>query len=149
LLRSPGSGSACGASRYPRLQHTLTAGDRSNGFYQVLSANILQHEAGGAGIEQRENVLIIIIGRQGQDCDARQQGLDPAGRFDTRHVRHSNIYDSHIRVGAFRFAYRLETIAGLGYYADIAFRLQQASSTFADQRVIVGKQHLDDTCGIS
>ena len=41
LLRSPGGGSSGGASRYPRLQHTLTARDRPNGFHQVLTASRL------------------------------------------------------------------------------------------------------------
>ena len=118
-------------------EERLAGGDGPHGVEQILDAGVLEDEAGCAGPERLDDVLVETERRQDQDPRSGQL----PGRLDPVHAGHPDVHQHDIGQVAPRLLDRLLAGAGLGDDLDVAGALEQRFEPGAQQRLVVGDDH--------
>src|SRR5882724_8173637 len=101
---------------------------------------VLDQVAGGAGAHDRQDVLLLLVDREGELADLRQLLVDAAYRLEARQARHGEVDHRHLRPRGARLLDRLQAVRRLGHHLALAALDEQAHQPLAYQGVIVGDQ---------
>lgn len=112
----------------------------ANGLDEILRARRFQQIAVGANLQDCRHVGIVIVGGQDEHGDVRAAGPHPAGQVDSAQVGHLNIQHCYIGFVLLDEGLRLEAIAGLGDYLNIARALKELAKSGAHQGMIIREQ---------
>ncbi len=90
-------------------------------------------------MQRLEEVLLVVVHRQDQDAQVRQQAGQLARGLQPGQPRHRDVQDRQVRLLLARQADRLRAVAGLGHHRQVRFVVEDQPDTATDQRVVVGE----------
>src|SRR5262249_44596686 len=128
-----------------RGQQCVPGGDDPDSFQQLLWRRVLQHESARAAAQRREDVLVIIEGR---DHEYPRRGPRPGledhpGCLQAVHDRHPEVHEHHVRSQRACLADRSGAVLCLANDLQIVGVLDEQPESAAHQRLIVSDQDGD------
>ena len=107
---------------------------------------VFEEIARGPGPDQVENILMILIHRQGNNPDMRHLPFnDPCG-FHARHARHAHVHEDHVGQQLSGFFHGFAAILGFSDNLDVFFGLENSGQPLAHDTMIIRNQHLNFFC---
>ncbi len=125
-----------------RAQVEVAALDLLDGLQQLGRGRALEQVAADAGLERAEDVLLVGVHGEDDHLRLREEAAELTRRLDAVQERHRDVHDDDVREGAAGLLDRLLAVLGGADDGDPLMRLEQGENAFADDRVIVGQQHL-------
>ncbi len=106
--------------------------------YDLVAVGVLGEVAAGAGLERREERIVVGVGRQDHDLCARMLGADPARRLHAVAARHAQVHQDHVRGVFGDQPQRLLAVTGRTDHLDARQQPQQHHDALAHHRLVIG-----------
>jgi hypothetical protein len=125
------------------VQHRLVALRGADGAGQLLGLDILQQVGDRAGLDGRED--LVVVGERGQHDDPcrRADRLDPPGGLDTVDAGQHQVHQYHVGQQILGLFDALFAARCLAHHLDIILQLKKVTQALAHNAVIVDQKNAD------
>ena len=113
--------------------------DRADRVEELLGPRVLQQEAGSAGAQRLEDVLVALEGRHDQDAGRRTRLGDAAGGLDAVDLRHPDVHQDHVGPGGRDEVERRAAVLRLPDDLQVVLGVEDRAQAATHEVVVVGQ----------
>ncbi len=118
-----------------------------DGVGDLVDGDLLQQVPRRPGLDRVVEVLLLIGDRQHEDLGGGDLVLDRLGRLDAGGAGHPHVHQHQVGDVLLGEGDDLLAVVGLGHDVDVGLGFEDHEQAPAEQRVVVGDDHLDGVAG--
>ena len=129
----------------PGRQEGLAAGDDADAVQELAGFGVLDQEAGGAGAERFDDVLVVIEGGEDEHVHVGEVGVggDLAGGAQPVDAGHPDVHEHDVGVGLSGQFHRSGSVAGFADHDHAGLGVDEYPEAGSDEGFVVGDEHPD------